>query len=516
MPASIRLGRRGFMAGTAAAGLAGLTSQRALAAIPRQGGTLRVGVGDFAATDVLDPTLYATYFQLFLFRQLRNNLIEFGPGGVLVPELAESWAGSADARTWVFKLRQGVSFHDGGEFTAADAVYSINLHRVKGTTSSAAPVLKPVTDVKATGKYELTIVLSDGNVGFPDLMTLETLVMVQNNDKDFNKGIGTGGYILETFEPGVKSVVKRNPNYWKPGRAHFDSVEMLAIKDASARTAALVSGSIDACNFVDLETAHLLQRNPRVKLLTVAGKAHYSFPMRMDIAPFNDINLRTAMKYAVDREQMVKIIANGYATIGNDQPITPAYQFYDAALKPKAYDPDKAKFYLKKAGQENFAIDLYTSETPFAGATNAAVLYSAQAAKAGINIRVVKTPEDGYWNDIWFKKPFCVARWSGRANEDAMISLAYSAAGITAGWNETHMSDPKLDQLLVAARTEADVAKRRQLYYDMQILIADTGGEVIPVVADYVDATSSKVAHGPLSSDFDMDGGRFAERWWFS
>ncbi|MCB8877474.1 ABC transporter substrate-binding protein [Acidisoma silvae] len=493
-----------------------MTSRSGFAAVPQNGGTLRVGVGDFAATDNLNPTLYSTYFQLFLFRQLRNNLIEVGPGGALVPELAESWSGSSDAKTWVFKLRQGVSFHDGRPFTADDAVYSINLHRVKGTTSTAAPILKPVLDIKATGKYELTIVLSSGDVGFPSLMTLETLTMVPNGETDFNKGIGTGGYILESFQPGVKSVVKRNPNYWKQGRAHFDSVEMLAIKDASARTAALMSGSIDACNFVDLKTAHLLERSPRVKLLATAGKAHYAFPMRMDIAPFNDINLRTAMKYAVDREQMVKMIANGYATVGNDQPITPAYQFYDAGLKPKAYDPDKAKFYLKKAGQENFSIELYTSETPFAGATDAAVLYSAQAAKAGINIKVVKTPEDGYWDNIWFKKPFCVARWSGRANENAMISLAYGTAGIAAGWNETHMSDPKLDQMLTAARGEFDEQKRRQLYYDMQTLISDDGGEVIPVVADFVDATSSKVAHGELGSDFDMDGGRFAERWWFA
>ncbi len=510
------IGRRGFIAASAAAGAIGLMPHDLLAATPRQGGTLTAGIGDFAATDSLDPTLYSTYFQLFLFRQLRNNLIEVGPGGVLVPELAESWSGSSDARTWVFQLRKGVTFHDGREFTAADAVYSINLHRVKGTTSSAAPVLKPVTDVKATGKYELTIVLADGNVGFPDLMTLETLTIVPDGDKDFSKGNGTGGYILESFEPGVKSVVKRNPNYWKQGRAHFDSVEMIAIKDASARMAALVSGSIDACNFVDLKTAHLLERNRRVRLLVVAGKAHYAFPMRMDVAPFNDINVRTAMKYAVDREQMVKLIANGYGTVGKDQPITPAYRFYDPGLKPKAYDPDKAKFYLKKAGQERLAVELYVSETPFAGATDAAVLYSAQAAKAGISVKVIKTPEDGYWDNVWFKKPFCVARWSGRANEDAMISLAYGTAGIAAGWNETHMSDPKLDQMLVAARTEFDVAKRRQLYYDMQTLIADTGGEIIPVVADWVDATSSKIQHGTLGSDFDMDGGRFAERWWFA
>lgn len=510
------IGRREFLIGSAAAaGALGLMPRRLRAAEPQKGGTIKVGVGDFASTDSLDPAMYETYFQLFLFRQLRNNLIEFGPGGVLVPELAESWEGSSDARTWVFKLREGVTFHDGREFTAEDAVYSINRHRVEGTTSSAAPILKPVTDVKATGKHELTIVLNDGNVGFPDIMTLETLGIVPNGETDFAKGIGTGGYMLESFEPGVKSVTKRNPNYWKPDRAHFDAVEMIAIKDAAARTAALVSGSIDACNFVDLKTANLLKRNTQIELLSVAGKAHYTFPMLMDADPFTNLDIRTAMKYAINREEMVKVIAGGFASVGNDQPITPAYQFYNPDLKPKAYDPDKAKFHLKKAGHDTLSVELYVSETPFAGATDAAVLYREQAAKAGIDIKVVKTPEDGYWNDIWFKKPFCAARWSGRANEDAMISLAYSTDGIAAGWNETHMSDPKLDQMLVAARTEFDEAKRRQLYYDMQVLISETGGCIAPVVANFVDAASTKVGHGELGADFSMDGGRFAERWWF-
>lgn len=516
MALDLGTGRREFLIGSAAAaGMIGLMPRSLRAATPKKGGNFRIGVGDFAVTDTLDPALYETYFQLFLFRQLRNNLIEFGPGGTLVPELAESWEGSADAKTWVFKLRSGVTFHDGRPFTAEDAAYSLNRHRMEGTTSSAAPILKPVSDIKATGKYELTVSLSEGNVGFPDIMTLETLGMVPNGETDFAKGVGTGGYMLVSFEPGVKSVVKRNPNYWKADRAHFDTVEMIAIKDAAARTSALVSGSIDACNFVDLKTAGLLKRKPEIELLSVAGKAHYTFPMLLDADPFKNNDVRTAMKYAVNREEMVKVIAGGFASVGNDQPITSSYKFHNPDLKPKAYDPDKAKFHLKKAGFDTLSVELFVSETPFAGATDAAVLYREHAAKAGIDIKVTKTPEDGYWNDIWFKKPFCAARWSGRANEDAMLALAYSTDGIAAGWNETHMSDPKLDQMLVAARIEFDEAKRRQIYYDIQELISETGGAVCPVVANFVDACTTKVGHGELASDFSMDGGRFAERWWF-
>ena len=161
--------------------------------------------------------------------------------------------------------------------------------------------------------------------------------------------------------------------------------------------AALVSGSIDACNFVDLKTEHLLERNWRVRLLVVAGKVHYSFPMRMDVAPFNDIDVRTANEIRcrprADGQLDCQMATGRSATISRSRR---AYRFYDPDLTPKAYDPDKAKFYLKKAGHEGLAVELYVSETPFAGATDAAVLYSAQAAKAGINVKVIKTPEDGY------------------------------------------------------------------------------------------------------------------------
>ena len=211
----------------------------------------------------------------------------------------------------------------------------------------------------------------------------------------------------------------------------------------------------------------------------------------------------------------VNVIANGFATVGNDQPLTSAYQFHNPDLAPKSYDPDQAKFYLKKAGFDSLDLELFTSETPFAGATDASVMFAEQAAKAGINIKVTKTPEDGYWSDIWFVKPFVAARWSGRANEDAMLSLVYTTAGVEAGWNETHMADPKLDGMIMAARTEFDEAKRRQIYYDIQTLISETGGAVTPVFANFVDACSSKVKHGELANDWPMDGARFAERWWF-
>lgn len=498
-------------------GLAAILPSSPRAATPKAGGHFTIGTADFATSDNLDPTVANTRMQLYLQWQIRNNLIEVGPGGVLIPELAESWEGSEGAKRWVFKLRKGVEFHNGKTFTARDAAFSIDLHRKQGTKSVVQPFAAPIEDIKATSDSELEIRLKDGNVNFPSILALYAFNIVQDGDPNFDKGIGTGGYRLESFEPGIRSRVQRNPNYWKEGRAHFDSVEILCIKDVTARTSALMSGKIHAYNFVDLNTVKSLTQNPKIRVQRVAGKAHYVFPMLTDVAPFNDNDVRLAMKYAIDREDVLKRVLNGYGTVGNDQPISPAYEFFASELPQRKYDPEKAKYHLKKAGAEGLAVQLHVSEVPFAGATNAALLYREHAAKAGIKIEVVREPEDGYWDNVWSKKSFCAARWSGRINEDAMCGTAYSAEALKTGWNETHFNNDQLNKLLVQARTEFDKAKRREMYVEIQKIIRDEGGSVIPVFADFVDAVTSRIAHGDkLSAEWDMDGGRASERWWFA
>ena len=241
----------------------------------------------------------------------------------------------------------------------------------------AKPILAQIATVKADGPDTVVFELPDGNVGFPALTSSVGLVIIPDGDTDYRRGMGTGGYILEQFEPGVRSRVKRNPNYWKAGRGNFDTVEMICIKDATARANALLTGQIDAYNAVDPRTVALLERNSAVRINRVKSKAHFAFPMMVDQAPFTSNDVRLAMKYAIDREEIVKRVLGGFGSPGNDHPLSAAYEFYDGSIPQRAYDPDKAKFHLAKAGEANLRVQLHVSETPFAGATDAAVLFSA-------------------------------------------------------------------------------------------------------------------------------------------
>ena len=139
--------RRSLLLGAVALGAAQLLPTQALAQAPKRGGAFRVGISDFATSDSLDPTLVETQFSQHLQWQLRNNLVEAGPGGKLVPELAESWEGSKDAKTWTFKLRKGVTFHDGKSLTPADVVHSFNTHRREGSKSMTKPILAQIAGI---------------------------------------------------------------------------------------------------------------------------------------------------------------------------------------------------------------------------------------------------------------------------------------------------------------------------------------------------------------------------------
>lgn len=508
--------RRQLMAGAAASTLVAGLPRVARAQTPKKGGHFKIGVADFASQDSLDPANTDTRFQLYINWQLRNCLTEIGPGGSVQPELAESWEGSKDAKTWTFKLRKGVTFHDGKPLTPQDVIYSFGIHVKEGSKSSAKPLVSGISSMKADGDSTVVFELASGNVGFPAIVSNYSLLIVPDGTTEFDKGNGTGGYILEEFKPGQRSVVKRNPNYWKADRAWFDSVELVCIKDATARSNALISGEIHAYNFVDPKTANLLAQNSSLRIERVPSRAHYVFPMLVNTAPFDNNDVRLAMKFAIDREDMVKRVLHGFGTVGNDHPINSAYSDFVPGLEQRAYDPDKAKYHLKQAGLDKLAVQLYVSETPFSGATDAAVLYKEHAAKAGIDIEVVKTPEDGYWDDVWAKKPMCASRWSGRSNADAMLSLAYTDEGIKVGWNETNFSNERVNKLVLEARAEFDAAKRTEMYGEVQKIINDQGGANVFAFADFVDAASSTVAHGELSSEWDLDGGKASERWWFA
>jgi peptide/nickel transport system substrate-binding protein len=158
-------------------------------------------------------------------------------------------------------------------------------------------------------------------------------------------------------------------------------------------------------------------------------------------------------------------------------------------------------------------VNLSAADAAFNGAVDAAVLYKESASKAGVDVNVVREPNDGYWDNVWLKKEFCASYWSGRPTVDWMFTTAYAA---DAAWNESHWKNPHFNELLTAARAELDEKKRAQMYAEAQQLVHDDGGTIVLVFNNLLDAHSKKLAHGQIASNWEVDGLRLAERWWFA
>ncbi len=515
--------RRGFMTNALALGVsltaASAFMSQAEAAAPKKGGRLRQGVTGGATSDVLDPGQILDHYMINVqFGQLRNGLTEVSPTGELIPELAESWDSSSDAKTWTFAIRQGVEFHNGKTLDTQDVVDSIQHHLGEGNKSAANGILVGIESVKADGN-NVVVQLSGGDADFPFLLSDYHLGICPSKGDgtiDWESGVGTGGYILGDHEAGVRTLTKRNPNYWKEGMGHFDEVETLQIADVTARTNALRTGELDVMNNVQVKTVARLEKVPGIVIRSTTGNKQVTLPMRTDTAPYDSNDVRLAVKHIIDREQWLQKVAYGYGELGNDNPIGPAniYRATTDELPQREFDPEKAKFHLKKAGLSKLSLQFHAAETGFGGAIDAGQLMRETAKEAGIDIEVVREPDDGYWSNVWMQKAFCACYWSGRPTENWIFSQIYAA---DASWNDTFWKHDRFNDLLVQGRGELDTGKRREIYVEMQQILHNEGGVVLPLFLSDVLAHSDKLyVPEQIGNNWELDGLKSAERWWFA
>ncbi len=493
------LGRAAALGATAASANT-LLSSAAMAAGAQKGGTIKVGVQGGSSTDSLDPATTTNSTATQISRLWGEPLVELNADGALDGRIAEEFSASADAKTWTFKIRSGVTFSNGKSLTADDVAATIERHAGEESKSGALGLLTDISGLRVEGD-KFIVDLNSANADLPYLMTDYHLMIQPNGGKDDPAAaIGTGPYVIKEHESGVRTIAEKNPNYWDAELGHAGTIEVLNINDDTARVAALQSGQVDLVNRVPPRVAALVQRMRGVTVHSVPSAGHYVFIMHADTAPFDNKDLRLALKYAINRQEMVDKILFGNGSVGNDTPINASYPLFSGDMEQREYDPDKAAFHYKASGHDG-SILLRTSDNSFPGAPDASQLFQQSAAAAGIQLEVKREPNDGYWSEVWNKQPFCTSYWSGRPIQDQMFSTAYLS---TADWNDTRFVNEQFDQLLVAARGELDQVKRKQMYADMSTLVNQEGGLICPMFNNFLDATSDKVAGWGPSKGFDL------------
>ncbi len=512
--------RRQFMQRATALGVSVATASsiwtsNAVAA-QKRGGHLRVAVDGGSTSDTLDITWATggTHSQS-LIDTFRNKLVDYARSAdgrvVLDPDLAEEWGHSNGGKRWTFKLRQGIEFHNGKTLDTQDVVDSMNLHRGEDTKSSGASLMKIVSDISAQGN-DVIFDLNEAAVDFPFYLgqNLFTIGPSEGGEVD-QSGVGTGPFILEQFEPGIRGSGERNPNYFKEGKPYLDSFEILAVNDPQARTLGLQGGDMDVIHPVDPKTAALVDKLPGVGVVSVPSGSTITMPMHADKAPFDSVDFRLALKYALDRSEFRDKIYRGHASLANDHPVAPYDPNFNKDIPQRDFDPDKARFHLKKSGYEGTKIQLHASEAAFVGSVDAGVLFGENAKKVGIDIEVVRQPTDGYWSNVWSKVPFCYCYWNDRPPADTILTLAYIC---DAAWGDTNWCNEKFDNLVTAARVEFDPVKRKELYDEIQRMLHDEGSTIVALYQNWIHGISHKVdTGGELLGTLPLDGLSAFEKW---
>lgn len=512
LPASVN--RRGFMAGGAGLAMVGLLGPtgQALAQSPVKGGTLRMGLAHGNVSDTLDPIVSFSSVVRNVCYATFDTLVELSPEGEVTPSLAESFESNADGSEWVFNIRRGVEFHDGKSLTADDVLFSINRHLGEESASPMKSLMSGVTEVIAENDNQVRIKLSAGNADFAYYFNDYRFSIFAADTTDFSTANGAGGYKLVRWEPGVSAAGERNPNYWKEGRGHVDGYEITVVNDANARVNGLLTGEFDVISEVERRIANLVSGRSGVSLVVTKGKNHSTMAMNATNDPFTDTNVRLALKHGINREQILQTALSGYGEVGNDHPIAASDRFFNSELPQHAYDPDKAAFHLREAGVDSLDVELFGGPAAGAEADQTAQIFQENVSGVpGMNLKYTRMPADGYWSNVWMQKPFAMSYWTGRPTADMMLTYVYTSE---ASYNESFWTDAKLDQLVLAARSETDFDKRKQMYWDAQEILNTQGSSIIYAFFNMLDAHSESVGGFVPDPTWDMSGSRAIDRVW--
>jgi peptide/nickel transport system substrate-binding protein len=461
----------------------------AIAATPKKGGSVRMASNLHGPDDQLDPSLFTSTIDYTRGRATYNSLIQHANDLSPQPELAESFEPNGNATEWTFKIRNGVTFHDGKKLTADDVVYTMKRHQGESSTSVIKSVLASVKEWKKTGPMEVKAILDSPNADLPTLLGLFQTKIVQNDST--GDGIGTGPFVMESFQPGVKSVHVRNKNYWREG-AHLDACEITAITDPVARVNALISGDMQLVTQLEPNAFRQVESAKGVTLLSTPAALQMGICVLRNTAPGNNDDFVLGMKYIQDRERIVKRILKGKGSLGNDTPISPAHgKDWCSELAQRKYDPDKAKFHFKKSGISS--AELYVAPVS-GGIEDICLTAQANCAKIGFDLKLKKVPTDGYWGAVWMKEPLNVVTWNMRPTANSQMAIQF---GPGAAWNDTFWNNERMGELLSLSLAETDPAKRHAMYCEMQTLIHEGSGMVIPAFSNINDGIADNVMGMP-------------------
>ncbi len=390
---------------------------------------------------------------------LFDALISYEPPNfTVVPLLAESWT-LLDERTWEFHLRRGVKFHNGDDFTASDVLYSFEVYR-----SPSSPRLQNLAGVAGVEQVDPYTVRITTHAPDPTLLANLSYIWIVPREareklgaEEFNQQpIGTGPYKFVEFIRGQRLVLEANPNYWR-GQVSPKRLTLRTITDPATRVAELKTGGVQIIASPPAAQLNELQGGD-TEVVALKGARLIMHSFNTTTKPFDDVRVRQAVNYAVDREGIIKGVLEGRAEPLHG-PFATAWLGYDPSIQPYPYDPAKAKQLLAEAGYPNgFETTFNHSTGAFLKDREIAEVVASQLGQVGIRVRLVPTERAKIQED-WVNGTFegiTSAQWPTASDPDPMLGWTFYK-------RKGHQPDDQLNGLIEQSRRTVDAEQRKRI-----------------------------------------------------
>ena len=464
-------------------------------AVPAEGGTLRIGLDVDAGTG--DPRLMRDTSALRLRELVFDGLVEMQPDFSLAPSLAESWE-NPDDLTWVFKLREGVKFHNGDELTAADVKFTFDTILDEAFASPSRSFYTPITEIEVLDDYSVKFTLDQPYGPFLSYLTMSIVPqsLAEADPEQFaNNPVGTGPFKFVEWKRGDSITLEANPDYWN-GAPKLDMIEMTIVPDNSARVVALEAGDLDLVQSpISPQDVKRMETTEGFVVNRMPAAGYTYVGLNCADPALADVNVRKALSHLVNREDIVNTIYEGVGEIAKG-PIPPGMWAYTDDLPDYAYDPEMAGQLLDEAGWlleddgirrkdgEPLQITVRThSEDP----DRRQVIEVLQAEFANVGIQadtnVVEWPT--FFSDVQGGDyQVGVIGWLNLANPDQALYRQFTIDGPA---NYGSCNNEELDSLIKEARATLDQDAAKELYAQAAQMLVDDAFYIFLQYQEYIE-----------------------------
>jgi peptide/nickel transport system substrate-binding protein len=425
------------------------------------------------------------------------------------PALATSWTPNADATVWTFKLRHGVKWHDGQPFTADDVKFTFDLIMNKSVRAAALGQVSTLKSVEVVAPDEVRLTFSQPNASLPLMLAYRMPIVpkhaLEGQDPNqpvafIKKPIGTGPFKFSEAASGRSWIAVRNPDWWG-GKVALDEVDFRILPDANSAVAELKAGDVDL-GLLQPQQIATLKEGGGVKISAVEQPSVYYVSLLNNKAPFQDVRVRRAFNYAVDKQGIIKAVVNGYATPATGM-IAPSVEGYTAQVTHYPYDPAKAKAVLAEAGWKEvdgkltkdgkqMQVELTTS-TGVIGGPQLAQIVQQQLGDIGVKATINMVDFRQLWTGV-FDGTFQASVEYLNLQPSADVTNALSCGG---SQNRFAYCDKELDAMFKAASALSDPAARKAKYAEIQKRVADNPPGIWLYYPKEIRAISTRVQNFP-------------------